>query len=104
MGATVSKIRGALITRPLQRFNIDARTEKLLAKEQPKRAPRFEQDEQLLDRIRQENLQVTEAEIEKDGDHHKRLEEVFVASTDPEEFNPDINRTRPLNPSRPLPR
>ena len=54
MGQTISKAHGSLITRTIQRFNIEARTDKVLAKEKPTSAPRFKSDEELLESIRQD--------------------------------------------------
>ena len=40
MGQYVSKIKGHYVTRNLQRYNIESRTDKILAKEKPKPAPK----------------------------------------------------------------
>ena len=34
MGSAVTKMRGALVTRPMQRYNIESRTEKLMEKDE----------------------------------------------------------------------
>ena len=34
MGAAMTKMRGSLVTRTMQRYNIESRTEKLLEKDQ----------------------------------------------------------------------
>ena len=54
MGQTISKARGSLITRTVQRFNIEARTDKYLEKDKPTSAPRFKSDTELIDSIRQD--------------------------------------------------
>ena len=103
MGATVSKIRGSLITRPMQRFNIDARTDKLLAKEKPLAAPKFESDQHILEEIRKERPEIAEAATKKDSQLLGRLKDVYVSSKDPQDFDVDINRKVPFNPERPMP-
>ena len=52
-GQAFSKLRGSLITRPMQRFNIEARTEKLLKKEKPIVAPKHLSDQELVEKIRE---------------------------------------------------
>ena len=54
MGQTISKARGSLITRTVQRFNIEARTDKYLEKDKPTSAPRFKSDTELIESIRQD--------------------------------------------------
>lgn len=108
MGQFASKMKGHYVTRNLQRFNIQSRTEKLLKTEKLKVAPRYPADEKL----RQDILRDMPDQIEKDlhiksSDLHNRLKEVFVTSQDPAietRFDPDINRRRPENPDRPLPK
>jgi len=77
MGAQLSKVRGAFITRPRQRFNIEARAEKLLAKEEPKRAPRFDPDKEMLENIRQGNPEEIDVATKKDTDLLRKLEQVY---------------------------
>ncbi|HIE83069.1 MAG TPA: hypothetical protein EYQ00_04125 [Dehalococcoidia bacterium] len=103
MGQTISKARGHFITRPIQRFNIESRTDKLLQREKPVQAPRFESDRQLLEEIRRDRPDIAKAAMSKDEALHGRLQRVFVTSEDPEIFDPDINRRMPENPNRPLP-
>ena len=62
-GQTFSKLRGSLVTRPMQRFNIEARTEKLLKKEKPTLAPKHQSDQELLDKIREQRPEIAEAAI-----------------------------------------
>jgi len=108
MGQYVSKIKGHYVTRNLQRFNIESRTDKILAKEKPKPAPKYASDE----RLRQELLKDIQEEMNKEihnksSPHDSRLKQVYVTSQDPSpetRFDPDINRRRPENPDRPLPR
>lgn len=104
MGKTLSKARGHLITRPMQRFNIETRTEKLLEKDKPMPAPKFHADIEARQQNLAQNWQKMEKDIRaKDEPLTKRLEDVYVTSEDPEGFDPEINRRRPVNPNRPLP-
>lgn len=96
-------MRGALVTRPMQRFNIDSRTEKLLARDKPIQAPKFQSDRELLEEIRRDRPEIVEAAIKKDDKLLQRLNSVFVTSQDPDTYDPDINRTIPDNPNRPKP-
>ena len=102
-GQAFSKLRGSLIKRPIQRFNIEARTDKLLSKEKPIPAPQYKYDKELLESIRQDNPEVVDAATKKDDVLLERLKDVYVASNDPQDFDPDINRKLPDNPERPLP-
>lgn len=100
MGQQLSRIRGALITRPVQRFNIEARTEKLLKQEKSTPAPMYEADKELLEQIKRERPEIAEAATKKDDVLLKRLEQVYVASVDPQY---QVEQKMPENPSRPLP-
>jgi len=102
-GQAFSKIRGSFITRPIQRFNIEARTEKLLSKDKPKPSPQYQSDKELLESIRQDRPEIVEAATKKDDHLLVRLKDVYVASSDPDDFDPDSNRKLPQNPERPLP-
>lgn len=102
-GQAFSKLRGSLVTRPIQRFNIENRTEKLLSKDKPKSAPKFAADANILEEIRKTRPDIAEATSKKDVELLARLKDVYVASSDPHDFDPDINRKLPVNPDRPLP-
>ena len=102
-GQAFSKLRGSLITRPMQRFNIEARTEKLLKKEKPIVAPKHLSDQELVEKIREERPEIAEAALKKDDILLERLKDVYTTSDDPENFDADINRKRPHNPDRPFP-
>ena len=100
MGSTLSKIRGSLVTRPMQRYNIESRTEKLLEKDQvkdsifvhiealyrytlyrqvvPRAAPKFKSDRELLEEIRRTQPEIAEAATKKDQQLHKNLQDVSV--------------------------
>ena len=80
MGQLASKVRGAVLTRPLQRFNIESRTERLLERDAqvPRAAPKFPSDEALLKKIRESNPEIAEAASKKDQLLHKRLEKVLL--------------------------
>ena len=102
-GQTISKLRGSLITRPIQRFNIESRTEKLLAKEVPQRAPQYPSAQEMIDTIKRERPDIIEAASKKDTDLLKKLEDVYVSSQDPQHFDRDINSKISHNPERPMP-
>jgi hypothetical protein len=76
MGKTLSKIRGHLITRPVQRFNIEHRTEKLLARDKPIQAPKFQTDIDLLEKVRRENPEILEETRNRDPLLEDRLKQV----------------------------
>jgi len=103
MGQKVSRVYGSLVKRPLQRYNVEHRAAKVISKiEDPaapaSRAPMYDSDKELLDKIRRTNPQLAEANFRKDSDLHSRLTEVYVTSQDPE------NQPKPAeNPDRPLP-
>jgi len=107
MGQLASKIKGHYVTRNLQRYNVEARTEKILKADELRPSPRYPSDE----KVRRDLLKDFPEEIEnelhqKKADLNKRLKEVYVTSQDPSMetgFDPDINRKRPQNPDRPLP-
>jgi len=107
MGQYVSKIKGHYVTRNLQRFNIESRTDKILDAEKPKAAPKYASDEKVRqDLLRDMQKQMDEEIKDKSSQHDSRLKQVYVQSHDPlpdTGFDPDINRRRPLNPDRPLP-
>ncbi len=111
MGSAVSKVRGAVFTRPLQRFNAEERAHKVLDREagagvggKPTPAPKFPADQQRLQELRETDPQVQDGLLHrKDSSLDQRLKEVFVTSTDPAGFDPDSLR-QPENPERPLPR
>jgi hypothetical protein len=50
------KLIGALITRPIQRFNVENRAERVLDSDRLRPAPKFEADAKLLERLKQGNL------------------------------------------------
>jgi len=105
MGSGFSRVIGTVWKRPLQRYNVEARAERELdrGKETAKRAPRFLSDEQLLSQLRENQPeQLKEVTKTKDSGLHSMLKQVYVTSTDPDDFNPDTLR-QPENPERPLP-
>jgi len=112
MGQKISRVWGTLVTRPLQRYNIEHRAEKVINKiEDPKgvpvRAPHFQADSDFMHKLKSAQPQLAEAAHKKDFDHHSRLREVFVTSKDP--YN--VDNSEPVaefveikeNPSRPFP-
>ena len=102
-GQAISKLRGSFVTRPLQRFNIESRTEKLLEKEKPQRAPQFPSTVEMVENIRRERPDIIEAASKKDTDLLKKLEDVYVSSQDPQHFDHEINSKITYNPERPMP-
>ena len=83
MGQTISKVRATYITRNVQRFNIESRTEKVLNKEKPIAAPKYKTDEELLQSIRHDYPELADASTKKDTQLLQKLEKVYVTSTDP---------------------
>ena len=79
MGKVGSKFRGALVTRPAQRFNIESRTDRLLDQDvvTARPAPKFPSDANLLDQIRANNPEISEAAKKKDVELHTRLKSVI---------------------------
>ena len=103
-GQALSKLRGTLVTRPIQRFNIESRTEKLLKEEKPTRAPHFPSTEELVENIRRDRPDIIEEASKKDTDLLKKLQNVYVSSNDPEVFDKDSNaKVNYDNPERPMP-
>ena len=106
MGNSASRVWGAVVRRPLQRYNVDHRAEKVVNKIQdPKaaamRAPMYQSDAELLEEIRKTNPGMAEDAVRKDGPLHDRLKAVYVESTDPAEVPEQGKREQP---GRPFPR
>ena len=99
MGNAVSRVYGSLVKRPLQRYNVDTRAEKVITKtEDPaapaKRAPMFDAD--VL--AREEALRNSDGIHKVEKELLDRLKVVYVDSKDPHP-NPKTE----ANPARPLP-
>ena len=99
MGNAVSRVYGTIVKRPLQRYNVDNRAEKVITKiEDPtapaERAPWFDAD--ML--AREEALRNNQSIHKVEKDLLDRLKVVYVDSKDPHP-NPMMEE----NPSRPLP-
>ena len=77
MGKTMSKLRGQMITRPIQRFNIESRTEKILSQEKPTPAPKYQTDIDLLEKIRHENPEIFEETRNRNSLLDQRLKQVW---------------------------
>jgi len=98
MGNAVSRVYGTIVKRPLQRFNVEHRAEKLITKFEdpkaaPQRAPMYEADV----KVREEIIR-TEDGVHKVGPELlDRLKQVYVDSQ-------DTNPRAAENPDRPLPR
>eukprot|EP00092_Neocalanus_flemingeri_P036423 GFUD01039659.1.p1 GENE.GFUD01039659.1~~GFUD01039659.1.p1 ORF type:complete len:253 (-),score=88.13 GFUD01039659.1:129-887(-) len=104
MGNAVSRVYGYVVRRPLQRYNVDHRAEKMIKKFEdpnaaPHRAPMYESDAQLLEEIRRENPELSSSAVKKDDDLHDRLKSVYTFSTDPQ---PDPRSQESVK--KPLPR
>ena len=76
MGHVASKLRGQLITRPLQRFNLEARTETVMSREKPTPAPKFASDVELLEQIRIKNPEIVEEIRNQNPALEERLKQV----------------------------
>ena len=77
MGGALSKARGHFITRPVQRFNIEARTEKVLDKEKPMPAPKYKADIESRQMNLEQHWEKMDKDIKsKDENHSKRLKDV----------------------------
>eukprot|EP00088_Acartia_fossae_P009529 TRINITY_DN14632_c0_g1_i4.p1 TRINITY_DN14632_c0_g1~~TRINITY_DN14632_c0_g1_i4.p1 ORF type:complete len:250 (+),score=54.99 TRINITY_DN14632_c0_g1_i4:106-855(+) len=109
MGQKVSRVYGFFVKRPIQRYNVEERAHKVISKiEDPSgpamRAPMFQSDKEILERVRQENPNFGQEMSSKDSALHTRLRDVYVESHDP----PDLvdyqeNKQRHQNPEKPLP-
>ena len=82
MCKNLSKLRGQLITRPMQRFNIESRTEKLLNRDKPIPAPKYQTDIELLDKVRRANPEILEETRKRDPELENRLKQVHLHSSD----------------------
>ena len=70
MGNQVSRVYGFLVKRPLQRYNVDNRAEKMINKfedpvAKPHRAPMYKSDAELLEEVRRENPQLLDTAMKK---------------------------------------
>jgi len=108
MGNSASRVYGFLVRRPLQRYNVDSRAEKVVKKiEDPSapamRAPMYQSDAELLEELRKTNPGMAESAVKKDSELYARLKDVYVESTDPEHANVDSTLKRE-KPGKPFPR
>lgn len=99
----MSRVYGALVRRPLQRYNVDHRAEKVIRKIEdptaaPMRAPMYASDAELLEEIRRTKPEVADSQVRKDSELHNRLRDVFITSEDPD------MAPQPPRVDRPLPR
>jgi len=88
MGAQVSRIYGSVVRRPLQRYNVEHRAEKMVKKFEdpaaaPHRAPMYKSDAEVLKAVRRDNPELLQEVATKDDPLHDRLKTVYVSSTDP---------------------
>lgn len=108
MGNSASRVYGFLVRRPLQRYNVDSRAEKVVKKiEDPSapamRAPMYQSDAELLEELRKTNPGMAESAVKKDSELYARLKDVYVESTDPEHEHVDSSLKRE-KPGKPFPR
>ncbi len=73
----MSRVRGHVITRPLQRYNIEARTERVLDKD-PKPAPKYASDVKAREKLRTEHPEIVDAIKKKDDVLNERLKKVEI--------------------------
>jgi len=88
MGAQVSRVYGFVVRRPLQRYNVEHRAEKMVKKFEdpaaaPYRAPMYKSDAEVLEAVRRDNPELLQEVAMKDDPLHDRLKTVYVSSTDP---------------------
>ncbi|TRY63552.1 hypothetical protein TCAL_08202 [Tigriopus californicus] len=103
MGQSLTRLRGTLVTRPLQRFNIEGRTEKRFDKDMVERAPYYPSDREILAQMKESNPNFAQEEAKKDDQLYDRLKTVYVSSKDPDSFDPESLK-QIENPERPLPK
>ena len=104
MGAQVSRVYGFMVRRPMQRYNVEHRAEKMVNKfedpaAKPHRAPMYKSDAEVLEAVRRDNPDVLHSVAAKDDPLHDRLKSVYVSSADPEPQPRDDDSS-----NRPLPR
>jgi len=108
MGQQVSRVYGSLVKRPIQRYNVEHRAQKVISKiENPKepamRAPMYQTDRQILDQIRKSNPELGTEMKSKNDVLHTHLRDVYVTSKDPAGIDPPEESKRQIHPDRPLP-
>jgi hypothetical protein len=81
MGGIPSRISGHFFTRTKQRFNIESRTEKLLKQDKLPPAPRYQSDEETIQKVRQELPSALDEIRTKDINLHESLKQVSLKST-----------------------
>lgn len=101
MGNKASRIFGTVVRRPMQRYNVERRAEKVVTKIQDPqaasmRAPMYQTDTELLEEIRRTNPEIAESAVKKDIHLHDRLMSVYVTSKDPESKEVHEDPTKPL--------
>jgi len=98
----VSRVYGSIVKRPLQRYNVENRAEKLITKFEdptaaPQRAPMYKADVDLMKEVRRTEEGIHKVEDQLLG----RLKQVYVSNKD-NEAAPDPKQIE--NPERPLPK
>jgi len=105
MGSQVSRVYGFMVRRPLQRYNVEHRAEKMVKKFEdpaaaPHRAPMYKSDAEVLEAVRRDNPELLQEVAMKDDPLHDRLKTVYVSSTDPDpDSSPSVEKV-----DKPLPR
>ncbi|XP_066246178.1 protein NDUFAF4 homolog [Euwallacea similis] len=93
MGRAISKIK-----HPFRDFNLESRVHKLIGQTNKRPSPRYEKDEQDVERIKEEFPEDFKASLKKDTVLDSHLKNVYVTSHDI-----SIEKSTNANPNRPLP-
>jgi len=101
MGNQASSVWGSLVRRPLQRYNVDHRAEKVMQKIKdpaaaPMRAPMYKSDADLLEHVRKTYPEIAKNSERQEPELYERLKAVYVESTDPAEEAQQPSSRRPL--------
>ena len=76
MGGAISRLRGAVFTRPLQRFNAEERAQRIIEQEKPAPAPHYPIDQKVRESISHDQPHIREEITNKNEDLVARLKEV----------------------------
>lgn len=88
------------LTRPVRMFNIMNRAERVISREKPTPAPQYaaaEKQRRLTDKV---NPRFLEEHYQKNAQLDRRLKDVFVTSTDPQEIKESTGESKPLPQER----
>ncbi|CAG9861050.1 unnamed protein product [Phyllotreta striolata] len=93
MGKAFSRVKT-----PFKNFDLENRAHKIISRDKPTPAPRYEKDQNEYERVMKEYPKVYEESLQKNLSLDKRLKQVFVVSEDADTMN-----IKQSNPNRPLP-